>query len=142
MKEQLKSTLKEAMKARDQVKMDTLRGLLCAIQYEEIQAGVNDLDPAGIITVLKREVKKKQEEIDFAKQAARAEAIDRAQKDLVVLEAFLPKQMSAADLEGHIKSFTVSTPGANMGSIMKFLKEKFDGQYDGKLASDLAKKLI
>lgn len=142
MKEQLKSTLKEAMKARDQVKMDTLRGLLSAIQYEEIQAGVNDLDPAGIITVLKREVKKKQEEIEFAKQSGRAEAIERSQKDLTVLEAFLPKQMSAADLEGHIKSFTASTPGANMGSIMKFLKEKFDGQYDGKLASELAKKLI
>ena len=142
MKEQMKALLKEAMKARDSVRMDTLRGLLSAIQYEEIQAGVNDLDPNGILTVLKREIKKKHEEIEFAKQANRAETMERAEKDLKVLEAFLPKQMSREELEGHAKTFIAANAGANMGVVMKHLKENFDGQYDGKMASELIKSLV
>jgi hypothetical protein len=142
MKDQLKNSLKEAMKAKDSAKMDTLRGLLSAIQYEEIQAGVNDLDPAGILTVIKRELKKKNEEIEFAKQANRVDSLEKAKKELVILESLLPKQMDASQLEVEVKNLKVANPAANMGVIMKLLKEKFDGQYDGKLASEIVKKVL
>lgn len=142
MKDQLKISLKEAMKAKDSAKMDTLRGLLSAIQYEEIQAGVNDLDPAGILTVIKRELKKKNEEIEFAKQANRADSLDKAKKELAILESLLPKQMDASQLEVEVKNLKVANPAANMGVMMKLLKEKFDGQYDGKLASEIVKKVL
>jgi len=142
MKDRLKISLKEAMKAKDSAKMDTLRGLLSAIQYEEIQAGVNDLDPAGILTVIKRELKKKNEEIEFAKQANRADSLDKAKKELAILESLLPKQMDASQLEVEVKNLKVANPAANMGVMMKLLKEKFDGQYDGKLASEIVKKVL
>jgi uncharacterized protein YqeY len=142
MKNSLKNSLKDAMKARDTAKMDVIRSLLSAIQYEEIQAGVNDLDLAGINTVLKRELKKKHEEIEFAKQANRAEAIDKAQKELSVIESFLPKQMDAAQLEAAVQALKEGTPGANMGVLMKQLKERYDGQYDGKMASEIVKKVL
>lgn len=142
MKEQLKNSLKEAMKAKDSAKMDTLRGLLSAIQYEEIQAGINDLDPAGILTVIKRELKKKNEEIEFAKQANRADSLDKAKRELAILESLLPKQMDASQLEVEVKNLKAANPTANMGIMMKLLKEKFDGQYDGKLASEIVKKVL
>ncbi len=142
MKAELKSQLKDAMRAKEQVKMDLIRGLLSAIQYDEIQAGVDDLDPAGILAVLKRELKKKQEEIEFAEKAGRQEVVDQAKKGLAMIESFLPKQMNASDLEARINDFVKATPGTNMGAVMKFLKEKYDGQYDGRSASELVKKVL
>ena len=142
MKNNLKNSLKDAMKARDTAKMDTIRGILSAIQYEEIQAGVNELDPSSIMTVLKRELKKKTEEIDFAKQANRTEALERAQRELAVIESFLPKQMDASQLEIEVRDIKTANPSANMGVLMKLLKEKFEGQYDGKMASEIVKKVL
>ena len=142
MKAALKNSLKDAMKAKDQGKMDLIRSLLSAIQYEEIQNGTDELDETNIVAVLKRELKKKQEEIEFASKAGRNEVVEQGKKDVKVIESFLPKQMSSEELESQIKNFLTSTPGANMGVVMKFLKEKFDGQYDGKTASEITKRVI
>lgn len=142
MKEKLKSQLKEAMKAKDQGTMDLIRGLLSAIQYEEIQGGVNELDPATIISVLKRELKKKQEEIEYAEKAGRLEVVEVGKKALATLESFLPKQLSLDQLSEKVKEFIAATPNVNMGGVMKYLKENFDGQYDGRAASEVTKKLL
>ncbi|MDZ4785034.1 MAG: GatB/YqeY domain-containing protein [bacterium] len=142
MKTIMKEALKSAMKAQDKVKMEALRGALSAIQYEEMQAGVENLDTNENIAIIKREIKKKHEEIDFAKQANRLEKIESIQTEIATLESFLPQQMSASDLESQVKGFITANPGSNMGAVMKFLKEKFEGQYDGKMASEVVKKTM
>ncbi len=142
MKDRLKAALKEALKAKDQIKLDAVRSVLSAFQYEEIAKGVEDLPDEGKVAVLRLEIKKRREAIEFAEKANRPEQKEALEKEISVLEAFLPAQLSEADLEKIISELKAGTPGLNVGMAMKALKEKHSGQYDGKLASDIARKIL
>lgn len=139
MKATFQTALKEAMKARDQVRMDTIRSVLSAMDYESLQKGVEELPESTVTEILKREVKKRAEELEFAQKSGRAELIEKLQREVGVLEAFLPKQLSREELSAVIQQMKSADPKANMGVIMKQLKERYSGQYDAKLASELAK---
>jgi uncharacterized protein YqeY len=142
MKVTLKESLKVAMKAQDRLRMETIRALLSEIQYEEMQKQVQDLSPTECSVVLQREVKKRQEAIGFEEQAGRQDAKTKLQKEIAIIEEFLPKQLTAAELEKALVEYKTSTPGAVMGTAMKFLKDSYAGQYDGKSASEIAKKVF
>ena len=142
MKAQLKEALKGAMKAQDRVRLDTIRALLSEIQYEEMQKEAGELSPADCSTVLRREVKKRQESMQFEEQAGRSDEKAKLASEIAVIEEFLPKQMSAQDLEKLITDFKAATPGAALPLVMKHLKENYAGQYDGKSASEIAKRVL
>ena len=142
MKQQLQDALKVAMKAKDKTALETIRGVLSAMQYEAMEKKVDDLSAEGTLMVLQRELKRRKEEIEFAVQAGRAELIEKLKAESAVIEGFLPKQLTAVELENIITNLKSSTPGLNMGAAMKSLKEKFGGQYDSKTASDLCKKIF
>ena len=142
MKAKLQSQMKDAMRAKDSVKLNTIRGLLSAIQYEEIQQKVEPLPEAGIIELVQRELKKRKEELEFAAKAGRAEITEKVTAEMKTLESFLPQQLDAAALEAFVLELKAATPGLQMGAAMKVLKEKFAGQYDAKMASELVKKLL
>lgn len=142
MKAQLRDALKAAMKAQDRVRLDTVRALLSEIQYEEMQKSVSELPPIECSAVLQREVKKRNESIQFEEQAGRSEQKAKLIKEIAVIEEFLPKQMSAQELEKTITDFKAATPGAALPLIMKHLKENFAGLYDGKSASEIAKRVL
>ena len=142
MKTILKEALKVAMKSQDRLKMETIRSLLSEIQYEEMQKSVNDLSEAECGVILQREVKKRHEAISFEEQANRQEAKAKLVSEIAIIEEFLPKQLSADALEKILSDYKTSTPGAVMGTAMKFLKEKYAGQYDGKSASEIVKRVL
>jgi uncharacterized protein YqeY len=142
MKATLKEALKGAMKAQDRLRMETIRALLSEIQYEEMNRSLSELSASDCSVVLQREVKKRQEAIGFEEQAGRTEAKAKLTAEIAIIEEFMPKQMSAAELEAALVDYKTSTPGAVMGTAMKFLKERFAGQYDGKSASEIAKKVF
>jgi uncharacterized protein YqeY len=142
MKSTLKEALKSAMKAQDRLRMETIRALLTEIQYEEMNRSVTELPANDCSVVLQREVKKRQEAIGFEEQAGRADAKAKLTAEIAIIEEFMPKQMTAAELEAALVEYKTSTPGAVMGTAMKFLKERFAGQYDGKSASEIAKKVF
>lgn len=142
MKPTLKEALKTAMKAQDRLRMETIRALLTEIQYEEMNRSLSELPASDCSVVLQREVKKRQEAIGFEEQAGRADAKAKLTAEIAIIEEFMPKQMTAAELEAALVEYKTSTPGAVMGTAMKFLKERFAGQYDGKSASEIAKKVF
>jgi uncharacterized protein YqeY len=142
MKATLKEALKAAMKSQDRLRMETIRALLSEIQYEEMQKSVAELAPADSAVVLQREVKKRQEAIGFEEQANRPEAKAKLQSEIAIIEEYLPKQLSAEALENVLVEYKNANPGAVMGLAMKFLKERYAGQYDGKSASEIAKKVF
>jgi len=142
MKQQLQDALKLAMKAKDKIKLETIRGVLSAVQYEAMEKKVDDLSNDGILAVLQRELKRRKEEAEFAVQAGRAEMIEKLKAESAVIESFLPKQLPTAELEKIITDLKAATPGIAMGAAMKHLKENFGGQYDSKAASDLCKKIF
>ena len=142
LKDQLQTSLKSALKARDKVRLDTVRSVLSAIQYEAMEKKVDDLNDDGILSVLQREIKKRREEAEFAEQAKRPELIEKLKVEISILESFLPKQLSADEVEKILGDLKSATPGINMGAAMKLLKEKYSGQYDGKLASEIARRVL
>jgi uncharacterized protein YqeY len=107
-----------------------------------MQKNVSELSDTESLTVVQREVKKRQEAIQFAEQASRAEEKTKLQAEIAILEGFLPKQLSSDDLEKIILGVKETTPGASMPVIMKHLKENYAGQYDGKSASEIAKRVL
>ena len=142
MKAKLQAAMKEALKAKDKVRLDTVRGVLSAIQYEAMEKKVDDLSADQSLAVIQREIKKRREEIEFATQARRDDLLEKLQQEIAALEGFLPKQLSAVELEKILVDHKASTPTATMSSSMKMLKEGYPGQYDGKMASELAKRVF
>ncbi len=141
MKTKLQSSLKEAMKAKDKVRLETIRALMSAITYEEIEKKSDPLPEDQCLAILQREVKKRREEIEFAEKAGRPELLDKLEQEIATIETFLPKQLSASELEKIIGDLKQNTPGLSLGVAMKSLKESYGGQYDSKLASDIAKRV-
>lgn len=142
MKNRLKEDLKLAMKARDQVRVDTIRSLISELTYEEIQKGTENLPQETILGVLKTALKKRKEEMEYAEKAARAELIEKLKTEMAVIEGFLPQQLGAEALEKLIVEMKSKNPALNMGEAMKLLKDGYAGQYDGKIASDIAKRVL
>ncbi|RMD86359.1 MAG: hypothetical protein D6808_03535, partial [Candidatus Dadabacteria bacterium] len=95
-----------------------------------------------IISVLKREIKKKEEELEYSRKANRKDKIKKLEVELDTLRKFLPEQLNEEQLATIIKTFLYNNPAASIGDIMKSLKENYSGQYDGKTASSVARKLI
>jgi uncharacterized protein YqeY len=142
MKPILKENLKAAMKAQDKVRLDTIRALLTEMQYEEMQKGVEELSSNDQMAILQREVKKRHEAITFEEQAKRLEAKERLVAEIAVIEGFMPTQLSTEQLETIIEALKASSPDLALNGVMKHLKESYAGQYDGKAASEVAKRIL
>ena len=142
MKATLKESLKTAMKNKDRLRMETIRSLLSEIQYEEMNKSVDELPANDTVVILQREMKKRQEAIGFEEQANRQEEKAKLQNEIAIIETFLPNQMGADDIERVLNEFKAATPGGALNGAMKFLKENYAGQYDGKSASEIAKRVL
>lgn len=142
MKEKLKTSMKEAMKAKAKVRLQTIRSLLSALQYEEMQKGVDELEDKDGIAVLKSEIKKRKESLEFAEKDSREDQIADLNTEIATIEEFLPSQLSAEQLESIVLEMKSQDPEIQLGGIMKTLKDSYGGQYDGKLASEIARKLV
>lgn len=142
MKAQLREAMKSAMKAQEKLRLETIRAVLSALQYEEMQKGVDELPAAECTAVVQREVKKRVEGIEFAEKANRPESKEQLLKEIAILEEFLPKMLSAEELEKIVSDFKSATPEISLGLVMKHLKDTYAGQYDGKVASEVAKRVV
>jgi uncharacterized protein YqeY len=142
MKATLKEALKSAMKAQDKLRLETIRSVLTEMQYEEMQKSVDALSSTESLQIVQREVKKRQEAIQFEEQAGRAEQKAKLQAEIAILEGFLPQQLSSEDLEKIIVQLKETTPGLALNVVMKHLKDNYTGQYDGKSAREIAKRVV
>ncbi|MEX2162057.1 MAG: GatB/YqeY domain-containing protein [Anaerolineales bacterium] len=141
MKSQLEQALKDAMRANDAVRKTTLRMALTVIKEAEILKK-GELDDPAILALLQKEVKSRQEALAEAETAKRADLVQKAQDEMKVLEGFLPKAMSAQELEAlvqeAIKEVGAATP-ADMGKVMKAILPKVQGRADGGQVSQLVR---
>ena len=142
MKNNIKDMMKEAMKAKDKPRLETIRSLLSAIQYLEMQKNTEDLPEDQILAVIQSEIKKRKESLEFAEQGNRKDVIDQIHAEIAVLQSFMPEQLDSQKLEEVIQGIKNSQPDANLGIVMKTLKEKYAGQYDGKTASEIARRIV
>ena len=140
-KEQLKADLKTAMKAKDKVSLVTIRAIMSAVQYEEMQKS-KDIEEAQFLAILKNEVKKRKETIEFLEKEDRTEEIAENNAEIAIIENYLPTQLDNDKLKNILVEFKEQNESANMGTAMKFLKDSYPGQYDGKEASTIAKSVF
>jgi hypothetical protein len=139
-KDRLQQDLKAAMKAGDTRKVLTLRGVLAEITRVEKDVR-REANEAEILQVLKRERARRQEALDFARKANRADLIDQNEQEARVLEAYLPAALSPEEVRAAIDE-QLSAGIVQMGPIMKALRERFGARLDGKLASELVKQAL
>lgn len=142
LKDQLAAARKDAMKTKDKLSLETIRSLLSAIQYEEMNKKTDALSEEQLIAVVKAEAKKLRETKEYAEKADRPETVAETDARLAVLDRFLPSQLSEQELEKIVVEYSESESAANVGLVMKYLKENYSGRYDGKLASDVVKRTI
>jgi len=138
----LKQEMKNAMRAKEKVKLETVRALLSALQYEEMNKKTDELSEEAALGVLKAERKKLQETKDFAEKAGRTESVAETDAQIAIIDLFLPSQLAREQIETIITEFSKEDPAANMGSIMKHLQQNYSGQYDGKVASEVAREVL
>lgn len=138
---QLTNSIKTAMKAHDTVALDALRYFLSLIKNVEIDAK-KSLTDDEIISLLQKEVKKRREAIDQFKTAGRQELVQQEEQQLAILLPFLPKQLSQEEIEAEMKPLIDALQNKDMSTAMREIMPKFKGRADGKLVSDLVKKLL
>lgn len=133
--------IQEAMKARNEIRVSTLRLLASAFNYERI-AKQHELSEEEELTVIRREAKKRKEAIEAYEKANVQEKADREKKELAILEKFLPLQMSDEELEKMVDA-SISQTGAKsvaeIGKVMGVVMPKVAGRAEGGRVSDLVK---
>lgn len=144
LKATLTAAMKEAMKAKDTVRLGTVRMTLSAIKNKEIADG-GELDDAAVTAILSTLVKQRREAAEAFREGDRLELAEKEEAELVVLQSFLPEQLSEDEVRELVDT-VVTELGANsmkdMGGVMKVLTDKTRGRADGKLVSELVKKRL
>jgi uncharacterized protein YqeY len=140
LKDRLHADLNAAMKARDEVTTATLRMALTAVTTEEVAGkAARELTDDDVVKVLGREAKKRREAAEAFDAAGRGELADRERAEGVVLDRYLPAQLSdveLAELVGAAIAEAGATSPRDMGSVMKIVQPKAAGRADGKRVSD------
>jgi len=144
LKERLQEDLKAALKARDEVRKSTLRLLLSAINYAEIEHG-GELDDGQVLSILRKQAQQRQESVEQFRQAGRPKAVAQEKAELRLIEAYLPAQMTREDIEP-IARQVIAEVGASsmrdMGKVMPAMMARLRGQADGKLINQVVRELL
>lgn len=132
LKETIGAQLKDAMKARDQVRIDTLRSALSAFSYKKIEAG-RELEEADQLDVVRKLVKQRTDSIAEYERGHRPELAAKEAREREILAALLPAQKSADDIRPVVRAALEALPpeGRNQGAAMKAVMPQLKGQADG-----------
>jgi len=141
LREQLNEDIKTAMKAREQERLAALRLMLSAVKQREIDERVR-LDDSGVIGVVEKMIKQRKDSISQYEKAQRQDLADKEKYEISVIEAYLPRQLSAAELEAVIAEAIAATGAkgaADMGKVMGVVKPKLAGRADMGKVSGIVK---
>jgi len=144
LKDQLNNAVKDAMRARDDLRKTTLRMALSAIKFAEVQKG-GPLDEPDVLGILQKEVKSRHEAIEDARKANRPELEAAAHDEIAILQVFLPQSLTPLELEQLVRAAiaeTGATSPREMGKVMGVLTPRTKGRADGKAVSDLVRQLL
>jgi len=143
--EQIASDLKDAMRAKDADRLSVLRMLKSAIGYAQIERKNENLSEAELLAIVQKEVKKRRDSIEQFEKGGRPDLAAQERKELVFLDAFLPKPLTPEEVEQLVRA-TIQELGATskkeMGVVMKAVQAKAAGRADGKTVSGWVGKLL
>ena len=146
-KAQLKEDLKQSMLARDAEKTSTLRMVISALGYYEIEKGGAGYEATeeDVEAVLQKQAKQRRDSIEQFKTGGRDELAEKETKELELIEAYLPQQMSEDEVKKLVDeavNSTGATNAADLGKVMGALMPKVKGKADGNLVSRLVREKL
>ena len=133
--------MKSAMRAKDSARLGTIRLLLAAIKQKEIDERI-ELDDTAVSSIVEKLIKQRKDSISQFQAAGRDDLVAAEQAELVVLQAYLPEQLSAAEVETAVVAAIAESGAASardMGKVMGLLKPRLAGRADMGQVSALIK---
>ena len=141
LKEQIIEDMKSAMRAKEAERLGTIRLLLAAIKQREVDERIT-VDDAGIIAIIEKLIKQRKDSIEQFQKAGRTDLVDQESKELGILQAYMPAQLSAAEVQSAIQK-VIADLGASgpqdMGKVIGALKAQLAGKADMGMVSGLVK---
>lgn len=144
--EKVSKDIVAAMKAKDKVTLEALRNIKKVFIEAKTAPGANDtLDDAAALKILQKLVKQGHDSADLYTQQNRPDLAEAEMAQVKVIESYLPKAMSAEEIEVVVKEIIAQTGAASikeMGKVMGVASKQLAGKADGKTISDIVKKLL
>ena len=140
LKEKLLAHMKEALRSKDSIRLNTIRSLISATKNQEIDLR-RELEHEEVLSLITRDVKKRKEASSLYKQGGRTDLMEKEDQEQLILQAYLPEQVSEEVLRKRIQEVIEETGADGMqdfGKIMKVLVPEFKGKADNALIKDLA----
>jgi hypothetical protein len=146
LKVKIDAAIKTAMLAKEQTRLLALRSIKSLILLEATKEGGNgELSEDSEMKILNKAAKQRRDSLEKIKQQGRADLAEKEQAELSVIEEFLPKQLSAEELESKIREFVAqvgATGPQDMGKVMGVATKGLAGLADGKAVSETVKKIL
>ena len=145
LRDDINNAVKEAMKAKEERKLSTLRMVNSAIKNADIDArgqGKPPLSDADLLGLLQKMIKQRQESVELYKKGGREDLVRQEEQEIAIISAYLPKQMSDDEVKAAISAAIAETGAAgmkDMGKVIGVLRAKFAGQMDFGKASGMVK---
>lgn len=143
-RDDINNALKEAMKAKNERAVSTLRMVNAALKNADIEARTTgkDMGDAEVLGLLQKMIKQRQESVEMYKKGGRDDLVKQEEEEIAVISAYLPKQMSDAEVAAAIDAAIKETGAAgmkDMGKVIGVLRGKYAGQMDFGKASGAVK---
>lgn len=146
LEQQIQKDIMAAMKAHDQVRVNAVRSIKSAILLAKTAEGAKDsLDDADVVKIIMKLDKQRKESAEQYAAAGRQELADNELAEAAVLEEYLPKQLSEAEVEAKLKEIIASVGASSpsdMGKVMGVATRQLAGLADGRTISAIVKKLL
>ena len=136
--------LKTAMRDKEALRKDMIQIVRAAVLQVE-KDSLSQLDDEGVFGLIAKEVKKREELLGDLKNSDRMDIIDRTKAEMVILNAYLPEQMTEEQVEAIVRKVideTGARSARDMGQVMKSLIPEVRGRADGKMVSQVVKRLL
>ena len=144
LKEQIKADIKDAMRAKDTAKRDTLRNLSAAIKQIEVDER-KDLTDSEVEAILTKYAKQREDALTQFKEAGRDDLVEKEQAELEIVRAYLPEPLTDEELSAMVKEIIAqvgATSMKDMGKIMGAVKSKAGSRADGGKVNKLVKEIL
>lgn len=139
--QQLTEAMKEAMKAKDSLRLNTIRQIRTTVKNREIEER-RELDDQGIVGVISSLVKQRKESAQLYREGGRPDLAEKEEREMAVLQEFLPAQLAEEDIRAIIEEAVAETGAASMkdmGKVMKVVAARTVGRADGRVVSEMVK---
>jgi len=141
----INNEIKLAILAKDSVRLASLRAVKTAFMMAESEKGAGDLTTEMQLKIIQKQVKQRKDAAAIYREQGRSDLVEDEMAQLVILESFLPEQMSEEEIENAIKKIIAdlgASSMADMGKVMGVASKQFSGQADGKVIAAKVRQLL